>query len=123
MTDSHMDKLIERVFGLMVFLIMLLGGATVALIVLAAGCNAIGAASGRSHAQALTAARAWSAEMGVSPNRVTCANSDTDGDGYVSCNVSIEKSDKSIEIIPIECAGAFTLNNGCRTARILSPQR
>jgi hypothetical protein len=49
MTDRHMDKLFERVFGLMVFAIMLIGGATVALIVLAAGCNAIGAASGRSH--------------------------------------------------------------------------
>lgn len=46
----------------------------------------------------------------VNPN-VTCAERDTDGDGYVSC--TIFPKDKRLPIA-IECARGWTFNSGCR---------
>jgi hypothetical protein len=86
-----------------------------------AGCTCLANVSGASHDKAETAAKAWAFQMGFQVKGVSCANIDSDGDGYVSCSVSTVNKNNDIEIVPIECAAAYTLNSGCWVARVLQP--
>lgn len=48
--------------------------------------------------------------------RVQCQRSDTDDDGYVSCEASFELNGISKNIVA-ECPVLFSINNKCRAAR------
>ncbi|KKW45620.1 MAG: hypothetical protein UY96_C0017G0021 [Parcubacteria group bacterium GW2011_GWB1_56_8] len=47
---------------------------------------------------------------------VSCQNTDSDGDGYVSCNLSLRTPKDEILTPPIECSGGWIqlFANGCR---------
>ena len=48
------------------------------------------------------AARAWAKEMGIEVAGVQCAQTDSDRDGYVSCDLRV-KGDK-VEMLSLQCA-------------------
>ncbi len=69
------------------------------------------------HKAAEQEATKWAGQMGIEPVGVSCANIDSDGDGYVSCMVSSRKKDGSIELHAVECSVAISINSGCRSQR------
>lgn len=75
--------------------------------------------TGESHDKAVSEARTWSTEMGIKVKGVSCANMDTNHDGYISCSVSSELPGGGVDIMPIECATSWSINSGCRAARIM----
>lgn len=72
--------------------------------------------SGHTRITAQTEANAWVRSMGLDA-KATCADRDTDGDGYVSCTLVVTEADGRKHIEPLECAGALTINNGCRAPK------
>jgi prepilin-type N-terminal cleavage/methylation domain-containing protein len=58
-------------------------------------------------------ARAWAQGIGVKLLGVTCADVDSDNDGYVSCSANVEGQG----IVPIECRGAYSAGHGCRAPK------
>jgi len=53
--------------------------------------------------------------IGMTVHSAECMDTDSDGDGYVSCTVGSERPDgKGIEPIAFECAAKYSLNKGCR---------
>jgi hypothetical protein len=75
--------------------------------------------SGADHKAAEVAAKQWSSQMGFKPVGISCTGIDSNEDGYVSCSIAVLKNDGTPSMIPIECAGSFTVNSGCRAARLL----
>ena len=69
---------------------------------------------GTSQREAEKGARAFAKELGVQISGLSCAGTDSDGDGYVSCTIA--KTDGSL--LAIECAGALTMNRGCRVPKL-----
>lgn len=55
----------------------------------------------------------WAHGMALDVKGVECTTVDTNNDGYVFCTLSIMQGGK-IEMVPVECAGKFNINNGCR---------
>lgn len=46
---------------------------------------------------------------------VMCQHADSDGDGYVSCNVALKTPAGEIIVPPLECSGGWAqINEGCR---------
>ena len=84
----------------------------------ALGCRQVGNWTGRSEKVARVEAERWARNVGVEPTGVSCSGYDSDGDGYVSCSVGYKIADGSLRTIPLECARAFTLNEGCREVRV-----
>lgn len=74
--------------------------------------------SGQNGAVAEEEAIRWAAQMGIKPQGVQCARTDTDGDGYVSCSASEKRPDGTTQIHAIECASSFSLNSGCRVPKL-----
>lgn len=72
---------------------------------LLAGCD--------EHADAQRWADAWIKEQGLNA-RADCTRIDSDGDGYLSCTLVVTDPDGRKHIEPLECAGRYTLNTGCR---------
>jgi hypothetical protein len=66
---------------------------------------------------ATTEAREFAKSMGMDVSGVTCADRDTDGDGYVSCAIGVKMKGGGIQLEAIECAAAWSLNEGCRMQR------
>lgn len=56
--------------------------------------------------------------MGMDVKAVNCTNEDSDGDGYVSCTLSVSNPDKTVTLVPLECAAAFSVNKGCRLPKL-----
>lgn len=83
-----------------------------------AGCRQLGNWTGRSEKVADGEARQWARGMGIEASGVSCSGYDTDDDGYVSCSVGYRVADGSLRTIPLECARAFTLNDGCREVKV-----
>jgi hypothetical protein len=81
----------------------------VALVLAFLGCRSVADISGHTHNVAQEQAEAFVKQMELTA-RPACAASDTDGDGYVSCPLVFP--DGRME--PLECAGSFTINSGCR---------
>jgi hypothetical protein len=100
------DLLIRVVIGC-VFLAIVAGG----VFKVSSGC------SGIDHQYAESEARRWSQQMGIEPVGVSCANVDSDGDGYVSCTVSSRRPDGKVDLHPVECAVRVSINSGCRSQR------
>lgn len=71
-----------------------------------------------SKAEAERGARKWATSMGFQVQNVSCVDIDTDHDGYVSCSVSVKRQDGSLDLMAIECAANFTMNEGCRAPKI-----
>lgn len=61
-------------------------------------------------------AEVWARSMSLKTDSIECVGYDSDGDGYVSCSISY-KTETGVEIIPIECSAAFTINDGCRSPK------
>lgn len=59
----------------------------------------------------------WASALGLSVQSVQCMKYDSDDDGYVSCTVSAKNQDGSVQIVPVECSGILSLNEGCRTPK------
>ena len=71
--------------------------------------------TGHTHDVAQKEADAWIKEMGLDA-KASCADTDSDLDGYVSCTLVI-RSEKGPHIEPLECAGSMTINKGCRAPK------
>lgn len=92
----------------------LIGSAVVGLVLLgillafpaASACN-----SGNPSPEA--AARAWGTKMGITFDAVSCAGTDSDGDGYVSCDARVH-GDK-LEVLSLQCASSYSwTTEGCK---------
>lgn len=59
----------------------------------------------------------WASELGYQVQGVSCANIDSDDDGYVSCTVAVVQGDTT-RAMPIECRGAFSVGHGCRQPKL-----
>jgi type II secretory pathway pseudopilin PulG len=85
---------------------------TVLALVLSAACSG--------NAQKNTAkeeATKYARELGVSFSGISCADYDSDGDGYVSCTIRPEVGD----LMYVECRGAYSIGHGCRIPKIRIP--
>ena len=82
----------------------------IGLIALTAACQDV--------AQLETDARAYGKRMGYQVVGVECMNMDSDQDGYVSCSMSVKKTDGNIDLIPVECASQFWFGSGCRRQKL-----
>lgn len=70
--------------------------------------------SGMSHGEAVKSAHAYAKELSIAVQGIQCAGIDSDGDGYVSCSIMT----KSEKLLAVECAGALTINQGCRIPKL-----
>lgn len=71
-------------------------------------------ASGEDHEAAEKGAREFAQQMGLKATGVSCAKTDSDGDGYVSCTLALSQPDGTTKLEAIECARVVTFNQGCR---------
>lgn len=86
------------------------------------GCIAFWAV-GRADGQASNAreqALQYAKDLGLADHvqGASCADKDTDGDGYVSCSISLKEGDRT-RIQAIECATKWSRNEGCRVPKAL----
>ena len=97
------------------FTIVVTAGVTLAFVLLVVGisANAFSGYTGASQRSAEDEARKFGQDLGLDVVGITCARRDTDGDGYISCTLSI-RNGETTRVEPVECSGAFTLNEGCR---------
>lgn len=108
----------ELIFGMSSLFIFLV----VALVVFGGGCNVVANVSGASEKKAKEEATSWAVGMGIQPSGVTCAGTDSDNDGYVSCNIAEKLANGTTQIHAVECGRALSFNSGCRTARFMPRQ-
>lgn len=73
------------------------------------GCNATGV----NKESAQDNAKKFAKELDLDVKKISCNNSDSDGDGYVSCTFAM----KSGAIEQFECA-SWGLNSGCRRPKM-----
>jgi hypothetical protein len=86
----------------MIFLITLIIGAR--------GCMS-GAAQ---ESAAKDEAAKWARDLGLGYTGISCADYDSDHDGYVSCTLAL----KSGETKQIECRGVYSWGHGCRDPKL-----
>ena len=72
--------------------------------------------SGHTHDVAQAEANRWIRMMGLTAT-AQCADRDTDHDGYVSCTLVVKDPDGRANVEPLECAGSYTINSGCRAPK------
>ena len=63
-------------------------------------------------------ARKYARDLGVRYSGISCADYDSDGDGYISCTIKPETGD----LMYIECRGAYSIGHGCRSPKMQIPQ-
>lgn len=88
------------------------------LVLVGSGCSTCASISGSHQREAESQARAWTEEIGMKVKAITCAGTDSDGDGYVSCTIVEDLGDKGTKMHSMECAGAYNLNQGCRVPKL-----
>lgn len=63
-------------------------------------------------------ARAYAKSLGMENAKVTCVNTDSNADGYVSCTLANKLDGGSTELQSVECAArspdGCNYNDGCR---------
>jgi hypothetical protein len=77
--------------------------------------------SGRTHALAQAGADGYLEKTNLASSQgavAACVNTDSDGDGYVSCPYVT----KDGVTHPLECAGSMTINSGCRPPKAVLTQ-
>ena len=67
-------------------------------------------------------AKAWASKLFKGEVQATCTRFDTDGDGYISCDVAVE-SPRGTSVYPVLCAAPLTLNAGCKLKPVITPGR
>jgi len=77
--------------------------------VFAASCSG----SGQRNA-AKQEATQWAKELNLEFTGISCADYDSDSDGYVSCTLAM----KSGETKQIECRGVYSIGHGCRDPKL-----
>jgi len=98
-------------------LVILIFGGVIVAGILHAGSDV----SGRTREIAQDEADRWIVFAGLDA-KAQCADRDTDGDGYVSCTLVVSDPDGRKRIEAIECAGALTINKGCRAPKAVIRQ-
>ena len=96
----------------------LLIGALVVGIFGLAGISLFMNCSGANKTAATEEANKWVKEVGIKDANVSCVNSDTDNDGYVSCTIAYRDNNGELKTKAIECAAKLTWNTGCRAPKI-----
>jgi prepilin-type N-terminal cleavage/methylation domain-containing protein len=83
-------------------------GIIAALILSAGGCG--------SPAKAKDNARAFCSDLGYSVTGISCAETDSDGDGYISCSVLAEDKAGAEVRLQLECSGGspWRRTGGCK---------
>lgn len=56
----------------------------------------------------------WAKDLRLDFAGISCADYDSDNDGYVSCTIAIKNGDTK----PIECRGAYSIGHGCRDPKL-----
>lgn len=56
----------------------------------------------------------WAKDLGLEFTGISCADYDSDNDGYVSCTLAM----KGGETKQIECRGAYSIGHGCRDPKL-----
>lgn len=79
--------------------------------------------TGIDHDAAESGARQYAKDLGLKLKGISCARVDTDGDGYVSCSLSIEDPNGGSHIEAVECAASFSMNSGCRVPKMRANNR
>jgi hypothetical protein len=79
------------------------------------GCASV---TGMDKEKAEKEARNFGEGLGLKVKGSQCVQTDSDGDGYVSCTLAVEGANGSTDIKAIECAATVSLNNGCRMQKI-----
>lgn len=100
-----METTIKALIAL-IFLTILVGGAV----------GGLSGATGIDHDAAEGQARQHAKALGLDVQGVTCARTDSDGDGYVSCSIA-HRDAGNVQVLPVECAVAVTFNSGCRSQK------
>lgn len=59
-------------------------------------------------------AATWARELGLQYTGISCADYDSDNDGYVSCTLAMKNGDTK----QIECRGAYSWGHGCRDPKL-----
>lgn len=77
------------------------------------GCSSCHVGEGQ-EAAAKAEAQKWATNLGYRILGISCANIDSDNDGYVSCTVRVIDGDKPAETKQIECRGEWSRGHGCR---------
>lgn len=90
----------------------------VLIIVAVGGVIGFSRCNGADHKSAEKEFRSWAKSLDLQHDKVTCNGYDGDGDGYVSCTYVT-----SGEVKSIECAGAWSLQHGCRAPKLLIRQQ
>jgi hypothetical protein len=67
-------------------------------------------------------AKAWASKLFGGEAQATCTRFDTDGDGYISCDVAV-KSPSGTSVYPVLCAAPLTFNTGCKLKPVITPGR
>jgi hypothetical protein len=99
-TGSGVLKVIV-IFGIVIFGIIMVFGGTASNV------------SGHSHDVAQKAANQFVSSIpGAAAH---CVQVDSDGDGYISCPYTTPDGNAH----PLECAGGFNINNGCRIPKVI----
>jgi hypothetical protein len=56
----------------------------------------------------------WAKELGIEYSGISCADYDSDNDGYVSCTIATKNGDTK----SIECRGVYSIGHGCRDPKL-----
>lgn len=73
-----------------------------------------------SREKATKEANEWAKTLGITPLGVSCADYDTDNDGYVSCTISYKEAEK-LQVMGVECARASLDTSACRLPKMKVP--
>lgn len=76
----------------------------------------VGNLTGSNQKAAASLAGEWATNL-QHDARIDCSAGDSDLDGYVSCSV-FEQGPDGVEVHAIECAGAWTILDGCRAMKM-----
>jgi len=112
-----MNRSSSRGLTVIELMIMVAIGAIIAVIIAFFLRGGIGGATGIDHEAAVKEARQFANDNSMADANVSCVNTDSDGDGYVSCTLSLKRADGSVQFTPIECAAKLNLNSGCKLQR------
>lgn len=89
--------------------------AIVGILLITAIVGASGCLSGPAQENAAKSEAAkWARDLGIGYTGISCADYDSDRDGYVSCTLALNGG----ETKQIECRGAYSWGHGCREPKL-----